>query len=349
MRPTDQITIKDVARLAGVSPGTVSNALSGKRPVSEITRQRILDAIDELDYHPNLLARSLVSRQSATLAVVASGLDYYGPTRTLVGVEERANDHGYSLLLSLVHDPNDIEVEPVLRDLTARRVDGIIWAIPEIGDNRAWLDEEMIRSLPPVVFLTMNVRPGVSIVNTDNCAGGRMATEHLLAQGLRRIGLIMGPSSWWEARERRRGWELAMAAHDVTEIEQLVVEGDWQASSGEAAVAELLRREPALEGVFVCNDQMAVGALRAIHALGLRAPQDLAIVGYDNVPEAAYYWPALTSVRQHLTDVGHAAVDELHARIEQRQGDEPGSHTTHQVLMPELIIRESSRLMGGED
>ncbi len=343
MKKQSQVTVKDVARLARVSPGTVSNALSGKRPVSEETRRRILAAIAELDYQPNLLARSLVSRQSATLAVIVSGLEFYGPSRTLIGIEEQANAYGYSLMLSLVHDPDEEQVAPVLQDVVARRADGIIWAIPEIGENRSWIeDDDRLNGLPPVVFLTMGVRAGITIINTDNRAGGRMATEHLLAQGLRRIGLITGPLNWWEARARYAGWQEALAMYNVPEDESLVIEGGWDPASGEAGLAELLQRAPGLEGLVASNDLIALGALRVAHARGLRVPEDLAIVGYDNMPEAAYFWPALTSVRQHLTDIGHLAVDELHTLIEQRREGEAASPAAHRVLLPELVVRRSS-------
>ncbi len=139
MNHKQTVTIIDVAKRAKVSAGTVSNVLTGKRPVAEPTRKRIQAAIDELGYQPNLLARSLVNRASNSLGVVASGLELYGPSRTLVGIERQANELGYSLLLSLLHDPETAEVDSVLDDLLARRVDGIIWAVHEMGRNRAWI------------------------------------------------------------------------------------------------------------------------------------------------------------------------------------------------------------------
>ncbi|NJN84119.1 MAG: LacI family transcriptional regulator, partial [Caldilineaceae bacterium] len=201
-----RITIVDVAKHAEVSPGTVSNALTGKRPVSEVTRQRIFASIEELGYQPNLVARSLVNRSSSTLGVVVSGLEFYGPSRSLVGMEQQANELGYSLLLNLLHRPDIDDVAPILNELSARRVDGIIWAVHEIGENRAWIDQEALRALPPIVFLTMRTRPNVSIITTDNRAGARLAAEHLLSLGRRAVGMITGPLDWWEARERCAGW-----------------------------------------------------------------------------------------------------------------------------------------------
>ena len=264
-------TIVDVARRAHVSAGTVSNALTGKRPVSEQTRQRIMQAIEELGYQPNLLARSLVNRSSKTLGVVASGLEYYGPSRTLVGMEQQANELGYSLLLDLLHRPDDADVDPVLADLVARRVDGIIWAVHEIGDNRAWIGEERLRLLPPIVFLTMETRPQTSVISTDNRAGARLATQHLIDLGRRTIGIITGPLDWWEARERLAGWRDCLRASGLSTDANLTIEGNWSAASGEQAMNRLFAQQPAIDAVFVGNDQMALGALRCSHLL--RAPR----------------------------------------------------------------------------
>jgi LacI family transcriptional regulator len=339
-KPT--VTIIDVARRAKVSAGTVSNVLTGKRPVAEHTRKRIQTAIDELGYQPNLLARSLVNRASNSLGVVTSGLEYYGPSRTLVGIERQANELGYSLLLSLLHDPETADVDSVLDDLRARRVDGIIWAVHEIGCNRAWMAPERLRALPPIVFLTMEFQPHATIVSTDNRAGAAMAVNQLLGQGCREIAIITGPLEWWEARERLAGWRACLAAAGCNHDDALVYTGDWTAASGEQGFHRLLAQRPAVDAIFASNDQMALGVLRACHFAGRRVPTDLAVAGYDNMPEAAYLVPSLTSVRQHLADVGRTAVQALHQAVAARsQGETPDAHI--HMIMPELVVRESSR------
>lgn len=187
------ITIKHVAQHAGVSPGTVSNALTGKRPVSPKTRHRILEAIEELGYKPNLLARSLVNRRSHFIAVVTSEVEHFGPSRILSGIDEQAEELGYSLLLSLIRNPAEANVEQTITNLVARGVDGIIWAIHQVGNNRRWFTAERRRELPPIVFVTMEPRPGFTIINTDNRSGAALAVNHLISQGRRRIGHISGP------------------------------------------------------------------------------------------------------------------------------------------------------------
>lgn len=340
-------TIIDVAQRAGVSAGTVSNALTGKRPVSPETRERILRAIGDLGYQPNLVARSLVNRASKTIGVVAYGLEFYGPSRTLVGIEQQAAHLGYSLLLDLLHRPATRDVEAVLNAQIARRVDGIIWAVHEVGDNRDWINERRLHALPPIIFLTMEPRLGASIVSIDNRTGARLATQHLIDMGRREVGIICGPASWWEVRERLAGWRSALGTAGLEAASPLIVEANWTAQSGEAALKTLLERRPTLDAVFACNDQMALGALRHCHASGRRVPDDLSIVGFDNTPESAYFWPALTTVRQHLAELGRVAVNELHRQIERRGQSKPSDLPASHVLQPELIIRESSRAKSG--
>lgn len=340
-----RVTIVDVARAANVSAGTVSNALTGKRPVAEATRQRIFKAIKDLGYQPNLLARGLVNRHSQTLGVVASGLEYYGPTRTLVGIDQEANALGYGLLLDLLHSPLEANVEQVLNLMGARRVDGIIWAVHDIGNNHAWVDEDLLDRLPPVVFLTMEPRAGVAVVNTDNARGAELATRHLIEQGRQVIGLISGPLAWWEARERKRSWRQTLEAAGREADESLVVEGNWSASSGETGLHQLLMQRPDVDAVFAANDQMALGVLRAAHRMGRSLPDDLAVVGYDNIPESAFFWPALTTVRQRLVDVGRLAVQTLHGMVEARRNGRPQPPAALRTLSPELIVRESSTFM----
>jgi LacI family transcriptional regulator len=335
------ITIVDVARRANVSAGTVSNVLTGKRPVAEETRVRILHAIEELGYQPNLLARSLVNRASNTLGVVTSGLEFYGPSRTLVGIEHQANELGYSLLLDLLHHPEDEDVDVVLDDLAARRVDGIIWAVHEVGANRAWLAPARLAALPPIVFLTMETRPDTAIISTDNRRGALLATQHLLDIGRRRIAIITGPLRWWEARERLAGWQWCLHEAGIEPSHALIYEGDWTSISGEQGLRHLLATQPEIDAVFASNDQMALGVLRTAHLQGRCVPEQLAVAGFDNMPEAAFFWPSLTSVRQHLADLGRMAVEELHRAIEARA--EGGKVTpVVRLVAPELIVRESS-------
>jgi LacI family transcriptional regulator len=338
-----RVTIKQVAREAGVSTQTVSRVLNDRPDVSAETRDRVRAVIAALGYSPNALARSLIQGRSNTLGVVGYGLSYYGPARILTGLERRATEMGYSLLFSLLRRPETNFGEAIFQNLIDRQVDGILWAVPEIGANRDWLAEQMHHLPVPVVFINMQPIPGLPLVGIDNRAGGRIATEHLLAQGYRRIGIISGPPTWWESQQRELGWRDALHAAGVDDLQALRVSGDWYPSSGAAGLELLLSRVPDLEAVFACNDPMAAGALLTARRLGRRVPHDLAVVGFDDVPEAAFYYPALTTVRQPLVELGAQAVERLNNILE-REAQEPDGLTGQPTwLQPELAVRDSSR------
>lgn len=338
----ERVTIDQVARSAGVSRQTVSRVVNNHPSVAPNTRLRVQKVISRLGYHPNALARSLVRRRSHTLGVVATGLEYYGPSGTLVGIEHRATELGYSIALNLLHRPQVDDVAQVLNSLLSRQVDGIIWAVPEIGANRTWLQKKTPDLPVPIVFLSMHPSDNLPVVSVDNRAGGRMATDHLLAQGYRHIGLITGPLDWWEAQERKLGWEEALrdAGQDVGEHQ--VYEGDWTASSGQRGFCLLSDQIPDMDAVFACNDQMALGALQASRRRGLRVPVDLGIVGFDDIPESAFFWPPLTTVRQELRQLGGTAVDQVSRMIAASHGEPSLGHSEIIWLAPTLIVRESS-------
>ena len=335
-------TIKEVASAAGVSTQTVSRVINERPDVSPRTRRRVQGVIDELGYRPSALARSLVHQRTDTLAVVAWGIEYFGPSRTLIGIEQQAAELGYSLFLNLLSQPNDSSHERAMNDFVAHRVDGIIWAVPEVGDNRSWIKSDRIKQLPPMVFLSMAVQPGFAIVSVNNQNGGRQATQHLIDQGRRKLGIITGPQNWWEARERYLGWKSALAEAGLKFSPSLAVESDWSAAGGEQAMTQLLMQEPDIDAVFASSDQIALGAMRAVYAAGRRIPQDLAIVGFDNIPESAFFGPPLTTVYQHLIDVGRIAVQKLHRMIEVRREGKESVEAEVTLSEPELVIRAST-------
>lgn len=329
-----RVTIREVADSAGVSTQTVSRVLNNRPDVAEHTRERIQAIIREIGYAPNVLARSLIRGQSQTIGVVGYGLSYYGPARVITGIQRRASELQYSLLLSLLREPETHSGEAELQQLLAHQVDGIIWAVPEVSDNRGWITQRAGQLDVPVIFINMQPVDGLAVLSVDNYLGGRLAAEHLLAQGYRKLGLITGPQTWWEARQRVQGWREALAAAGLSALE---ARGDWYPASGANGMTNLLRQQPDLEAVFACNDPMAAGALQAARRLGRRVPDDLALVGFDDVPEAAYYEPALTTIRQPLTELGALAVDLLIDRI----GAAAAGALT--LLQPQIIVRESSQ------
>lgn len=336
------VTLQDVAKLAGVSPKTVSRVVNHEGEISELTRLRVQEAIHQLGYRPNFFARSLVRQQTNTLAVVASGLEFYGPSRTLAGIEHQSYKFGYSLLFSLLPQPRETDIVSILDSFATRQVDGIIWAVPEIGNNRDWIQPDLLSSLPPIVFINMALREGLSIVSIDNQTGAARAAEHLLQIGKRKIGIITGPLDWWEARQRLHAFidRLNEAGLEVTPAQ--IAEGDWSAASGKRCMQQLLEQFHGLDAIFACNDSMALGAMNVAHQRKLRIPEDIAFVGFDNIPEAACFWPPLTTVYQELFDLGATAVRILQKQIESHQPGEEEPATENQVLGTEFLIRESS-------
>ncbi len=335
-------TLKDVAKLAGVSTKTVSRVVNNQGEIRTETRERVQAAIEELGYRPNVLARSLIHQRTNTLGVVTWGIDYFGPSRTVVGIEQQAHQLEYSLFLNLMDRPDEGDSEEVLDTLIAHRVDGILWAVPEVGNNRAWLESSHLDQFPPIIFLNTEPRPGLVVVAVDNFLGAKQATQHLIDQGRRKVGIITGPLTWWEARERYAGWKKVMQHAGLETPPSLVVEGEWNADAGERGLRTLLDQAPDIDAVFASSDQIALGALSTAHRLGLQIPQDLAIVGFDNIPESACFWPPLTTIYQQLIDVGRIAVQTLHRMIEANRQFKTLDEATVTLVKPELIVRASS-------
>jgi LacI family transcriptional regulator len=302
---------------------------------------RVLEVVERLSYRPSAVARSLIGRRTYTIGVVASGLQYFGPSSTLTGIEKQAADSGFSVLLTLIHEPGTEEIGPVLSDMLSRQVEGIIWAVPEIGNNHRWVDNYPSPVIP-IVFLSMEPRSGITVVSVENRRASRVATEHLLAQGRRHIGLITGPLTWWEAQERQIGWRDALSVAGLPAEPRQVAEGDWSAESGEHAFVRLRDQFPEMDAVFASNDQMAQGLLHAAWTAGVRVPEDLAVVGFDDIPEAAYFIPPLTTVKQHSTELGQTAVRVLNGLIDDwhRTGQAELEESTR--LEAELVVRKSS-------
>jgi LacI family transcriptional regulator len=337
MVATRQITIRQVAQEAGVSKQTVSRVLNNRPDVAPDTRQHVQDVIARLGYQPSHLARRLKQR-SCTLGVVTAELGQYGPMRRLIGIEQEAAELGYTLHLSLIHQVEQDNGERVLNELLAWQVEGVIWAVPEVSNNRAWLHHNIPQLPVPVLFISERSGGGPAAVSVDNRAGGRLATEHLLAQGYQRLGLITGPLNWEVARQRQLGWLDALPTAENRQI----IHGDWSAASGAQALRQLLQQYPELDAIFACNDQMALGVLQAAHEMNIRVPEDLALVGFDNTPDSAYFWPPLSSVRHQLIEQGRDAVQALIDMIETQRQFGHFAQPEGAVLQPQLVVRKSS-------
>jgi LacI family transcriptional regulator len=339
---TGRATIKDVAAAAGVSTQTVSRVLNDRPDVSPGTRKRVQSVINTLDYQPSALARSLVHQRSYTLGVVTAGLKYIGPSRTLNGITATMEEAGYSLLLKELPRFDANNLGPIFQALLSRHVDGILWAVPEVGENRNWVNEQALNLDIPIVYLTMERRENIHVVSIDNYLGGRLAMSHLLEQGYRYIGHISGPLDWWEARQRKAAWKDALTEAGLESRDEFSVEGNWSSTSGVQAVEKLLERYPKMDSIFVANDQMALSVMQVACQRRLRIPVNIGVVGFDNIPESAFFCPPLTTVQQDQYNVAKVAVEEIIRIIESiRQGLE-SIEPKSIMLPPTLVVRESS-------
>lgn len=341
MANNHKITIKDVAQAAGVSTQTVSRVINNRPDVSPETRARVQEIIAELGYAPNVLARSLSRGRSNTLGIVGFGLGYYGSTSVLTGIEKKSNELGFSFILSLLDRFDSDRVDHILRDLHSRQVEGIIWAVPGMGEHLQGLSKKLQNIPLPVVFLNKDKKGDDIVAAMDNRHGGQLATQHLLDQGYQKIGIITGPPVWWEAQQREKGWREIMLAAGMDDLDELRVEGDWTAASGEVGLHALIAKSPDIDAIFVSNDQMSLGVFQAARRMGLKVPQDLGVVGFDDIPESAYFYPSLTTVRQNAEKLGAVAVEQMTKLIQAQQNDEEFKPDTCWV-QPRLIIRKSS-------
>lgn len=322
--------ITDVAELAGVSYQTVSRVLNHSPQVSSDTRERVLAAIRQLDYRPNSMARALVTGRSNTVGVVSFDTTLYGPASTLFGIERAAHEAGYAVSVASLHALNRGNVLAAIQQLRDQGVDGVAVIAP----LRAGV--EALRHLSsdfPVVAVSAGPDTAMPVAAVDQRGGAASATQHLLQLGHRTVWHIAGPRDWKEAEERIEGWRAALELHGAGV--PAVLRGDWTARSGHELGQELLRT-PDVTAVFVANDQMALGLLSAWHEAGRQVPRDLSIVGFDDIPEAAYFTPPLTTVRQDFPELGRRCLRVLLARVE------GGTVPQRVVVLPELVVRAST-------
>lgn len=324
-------TLSDVARLAGVSTMTVSRVINGHAKVAPDTRARVLAAMESLNYQPNLLARGLASGRSRTIGVLTVDTTLYGPRAALRGIEMAARARGYTVTITTLGHPDATAVTEAVTLLRSRSIDGVILLQPLISDEPP---VDRLTDLPPLVAVQAGAPGDYPLITADQTLGARWATEHLLGLGHRTVWHVAGPDDWYESRERIDGWRQALA--DAGAPEPPLARGDWSAASGYAAAQHLLD-EPEVTAVFVANDQMALGFLHAMHERGLSCPGQVSLVGFDDIPEAEFFSPALTTVRQDFDELGRRSVESLVALIE--GGTVP---PVKLMLEPILMVRAST-------
>lgn len=325
------VGIRDVARAAGVSRQTVSRVLNGHPSLRPETRERVQQVIHELNYRPNLIARALGTASTRALGVVVSERSQYGPATAVQGVESAAREAGYVVHLTTLNDSSPASVHAALQLQADNRVEGIVIIAPQT----AILDaiDELALDLP-YVLLYSRADEDPHELFVDQRAGAQAATRHLLRLGHRSICHLSGPQEWIEAEARMQGFLEELSAWDVAPSPPVL--GDWTADFGYHAGRQLLLRGD-FTAIFASNDLMALGVMHAAHDAGLTVPGDLSVVGFDDIPEAAHFWPPLTTVRQDFAELGRRCVERLLA-------PEAAQHPT--MLEPALIVRASTAAPG---
>ena len=321
----------DVARLAGVSQQTVSRVVNGSPNVAPAVRDRVETAIQQLRYRRNPAARALANGRTMNIGIVSFGLAQYGPSVALSGIADEARKAGYATNLVTLGDVDRAAMKAALEHLVEDSVDGIVVLAPV----RAAL--EAVSGLDagaPLVFFEPGAAEGTPSVATDEVAGAELATRHLLELGHETVWQVAGPDGWLGSDARLRGWARTLAS--AGRVTNRVIPGDWSTRSGYAAGREIAGN-PTITAVFVANDQMALGVVKALADAGLRVPEDVSVVGFDDVPEAAYLSRALTTVRQDLAYLATFGVGLLIDAIEN-----PRPQDRRENVPVELVIRETT-------
>ncbi|WP_322509336.1 LacI family DNA-binding transcriptional regulator [Anaerolinea sp.] len=322
--------IRDVAALAGVSHQTVSRVINGDERVTEETRQKVEAAILQLGYRPSSLARSMAYGRTFTLAFLALNFTDYTFSSMLDAAESEARQHNY-FTLAISAGENSNYAELVNQLFGHQRVDGMIVVGPSLVEHHA----ELAHEAPVVCITPRRISDLPHTVDSDNRQGGWLATRHLLDLGHRKIGMITGPQNQVSVQKRTAGYCKALQESGVTSPIEWVIEGDWSATSGYHAFEALYPQ--GVSAIFAQNDRMAIGCIRAARDHGVNIPEDLSIIGFDDIPLASYFDPPLTTIRQDTAELGRQATRLLLELLKNPQL--PSCHT---LIPTQLIVRKST-------
>lgn len=318
----------DVADHCGVSHQTVSRVVNNTGSVSNKTREKVLAAIEELGYQPNLAAKALATGKTNTIGVLSYDSTLYGPTAMLHSIQVAARDAGYQVVLNSVENLSNSAITEGIAALSKVNVDGVIVIAPRsaVADSAVQVETRV-----PIMFTETQDREPFGMVDVDQVGLGSMATEYLLELGHTKIAHIAGNEDWLAAKRRRSGFATTMAKNSLTPGG--IAQGDWTPKSGYEG-AKALISEGKFTAIFVANDAMAIGALKALNEAGLRVPQDVSLISVDDSAEAEYVQPALTSVRQQVDLVGKALLERLLTQIDGETTAGPKRKLIPGILMP---------------
>lgn len=324
----------DVAKLAGVSHQTVSRVINDHPSVRQDTRKRVRAAMLELGYRPNNAARALVTGRTRVVGIVAQNTALYGPASMLTALQRALDGAGLAVGVASVQQLDQTSIVEAVERLLEQRVGGIVVIAPVVSANDAI--DDLPDDLPFVAIDGDPQRPH-QVVTVDQALGARLATEHLLAAGHSTVWHVSGPDDWFDSARRVDGWRAAL--RDCGVEEPPIIRADWSLAAGHSA-GRMLANMPAATAVFAANDHLAIGIMKALGEAGRRVPDDVSIVGFDDIPESAYLTPALTTIRPSFDAVAGEAVSMLIAQMSGSGGTRP---STADAIAPTLVERDSVR------
>jgi len=325
---TRSVTLDDVARLAGVSYQTVSRVLNHSSQVSALTRARVEAAMAQLNYVPNRVAQQLAGKATRTLGLATSDLALMAPAQIASAIQQRAAAQGYHLVIAMANAQS--AASDTVNELLAQRVDALLINLPLDAAQAVEIRQQC--GSKPALFLDVETSALVAQCQYQSSSGAQQAVDHLVALGHREIGVLNGPSRSASARARFAAWQQALARHQLRPA--CILQGDWSAASGYQALLTCLP-DQLPQALLVANDQMALGAMRALHQHGIAVPADISLIGYDDTAESAWYQPPLTTVRQDLQQLGRISVDRILAELN-------GESVATTPLTTELVLRQTT-------
>lgn len=323
-------TIRRVADLAGVSHMTVSRVLNGHPNIRESTRERVLEVIEQLNFRPSTTARALATQRSRCIGVIVESAVEFGPTSTLRAIEAAARISGYTVTSIALRDEDELTAHEAVARLSAQGVDAVCVIAPRSSSLTSLRQSDITL---PVLVIKSDTDPNFLTFSVDQAHGTNLVIDHLVELGHREILHVAGPLDWFDARARERAFHRRIKQLGLRQ--RPIAIGDWTADFG-YDLARSIRRIPDYTAVFVANDEMALGFIHGLAERGISVPDDLSIVGFDDIPTARHFLPPLTTVQQDFHRLGTRAMGHI------LQALEGGDHSTETRIVPELVVRQST-------
>ena len=327
---TKKANIYDVADLAGVSHQTVSRVLNNHPSLKPETRAKVEQAIAKLEYRPNQAARQLVTSQSQLIGLLVSGTELFGPSGILKSIESEARTSGYSVITISVLSRSRESWMDAIAQLRGLNIDGVI----TVAMSREVIDE-VKAALPDAALVVVATEPSKNfdVINIDDLNGGLLATNHLIDQGHTKILHISGPVAQYESQMRKLGYERAMKKAG---LKTQVLDGDWSISTGLELGEKIFSSKDLPTAIFCSNDHLSLGVIKAASHKGLRIPEDISLIGFDDIPEAEYFLPSLTTVKQNFIELGEIVIAKVLSNLKEKSKNET------LFMQPKLIVRNST-------